>query len=116
MLGGRGGWSIAVIVVTSAMVRVALRPLTGAGETLARLEAGDYAARAGRRAAGDACHRLSASTGSAKALGGLTADVRHLLERVVDAHDEERRAIAHELHDDIGLHRLALRASRWGAL
>ena len=59
--------AIAVVVATNAMVRVALRPLTGAGETLARLEAGDYAARArARGSAGDRRHRRSASTGSAR--------------------------------------------------
>src|SRR5947209_2797867 len=35
--------AIAVILASSALVRVALKPLAGAGETLAKLEAGDYA-------------------------------------------------------------------------
>jgi two-component system sensor histidine kinase UhpB len=100
----------AVVVVSSTMLRIALRPLTGAGETLARLEAGDYGARASRdgppeiAAIGQRINRLG------EALGDLSADVRHLLERVVDAHDEERRAIAHELHDETGPHLFTLRA------
>jgi two-component system sensor histidine kinase UhpB len=34
-----------------------------------------------------------------------------LMERVFDAHDEERQLIAHELHDEFGPHLFALRAS-----
>jgi two-component system sensor histidine kinase UhpB len=103
--------AIAVVVVTSAMVRVALRPLTGAGETLARLEAGDYAARARRDGPPEIAAIAQRINRLGEALGDLTGDVRHLLERVVDAHDEERRAIARELHDEIGPHLFALRAN-----
>ena len=103
--------AIAVVVVTNAMVRVALRPLTGAGETLARLEAGDYAARARARGPPEIAAIAQRINRLGEALGDLTADVRHLLERVVDAHDEERRAIARELHDEIGPHLFALRAN-----
>ena len=103
--------ALAVILVTNALVRVALRPLTGAGETLARLEAGDYSARARRDGPPEIAAIAQRINRLGEALGGLTADVRHLLERVVDAHDEERRAIAHELHDEIGPHLFALRAN-----
>ena len=102
--------ALAVVLATNALVRLALRPLTGAAETLARLEAGDYAARVRREGPPEIDAIAQRVNRLGKALGDLTADVRHLLERVVDAHDEERRAIARELHDEIGPHLFALRA------
>ena len=103
--------AIAVVLVTNALVRVALRPLTGAGETLARLAAGDYAARARTEGSPEIAAIASRINRLGQALGDLSADVRLLLERVVDAHDEERRAIARELHDETGPHLFALRAN-----
>jgi two-component system sensor histidine kinase UhpB len=100
----------AVIIVTNLMLRIALRPLTGAGETLARLAAGDYAARARVRGSPEVSAIAAGVNRLGQALGDLSADVRRLLERVVDAHDEERRAIARELHDETGPHLFALRA------
>ena len=47
----------------------------------------------------------------AEALSSLSAANRQLIERVLDAHDEERKAIAHELHDELGPHLFALRAN-----
>jgi len=102
--------AVAVVLVTNLMLRVALRPLTGAGETLARLAAGDYSARARVRGSPEVTDIAAGVNRLGQALGDLSADVRRLLERVVDAHDEERRAIARELHDEIGPHLFALRA------
>ena len=103
--------AIAVILASNALVRVALKPLSGAGETLARLEAGDYAARARISGSPEIAAIAARINRLGQALGDLSADVRHLLERVVDAHDEERRAIARELHDETGPHLFALRAN-----
>ena len=47
----------------------------------------------------------------AGALGGLDRANAELMERAVDAHDQERGVIAHELHDEFGPHLFALRAS-----
>lgn len=102
--------ALVVILAINGLVRVALRPLTSAGETLAKLEAGDYTARARRDGPPEIAAISQRINRLGEALGDLTADVRHLLERVVDAHDEERRAIAHELHDEIGPHLFTLRA------
>ncbi len=106
-----GALALAVLVVTNLLVRVALRPLTEAGETLAKLEAGDYAARAQAVGPPEIAGLARRINRLGEALGDLTGDVRRLLERVVDAHDEERRTIAHELHDEIGPHLFALRAN-----
>jgi two-component system sensor histidine kinase UhpB len=97
--------------VTSFLVGRAVRPLGVAGAALSKLEAGDYSARA----EGDGppeIRNLNAKINSlAAALGGLNRANDELMERVFDAHDEERQLIAHELHDEFGPHLFALRAS-----
>jgi len=101
----------AVLVATNALLRLALKPLEGAGETLARLAAGDYSARARPKGPPEIAAISQRINRLGEALAELSADVRRLLERVVDAHDEERRAIARELHDETGPHLFALRAN-----
>jgi two-component system sensor histidine kinase UhpB len=103
--------AVAAVAATNLLVRMALKPLAGAGETLARLEAGDYAARAEPGGPPEIAAIAARINRLGQALGDLTADVRRLLERVVDAHDEERRTIARELHDETGPHLFALRAN-----
>jgi two-component system sensor histidine kinase UhpB len=89
----------------------AVRPLGVAGATLSKLEAGDYSARA----EGDGppeIRNLNANINSlAETLAGLNRANDELMERVFDAHDEQRQLIAHELHDEFGPHLFALRAS-----
>jgi two-component system sensor histidine kinase UhpB len=103
--------ALAAIGVSSLLVGRAVRPLGVAGATLAKLEAGDYSARA----EGDGppeIRNLNAKINSlAGALDGLNRANDDLMGRVFDAHDEERRLIAHELHDEFGPHLFALRAS-----
>jgi two-component system, NarL family, sensor histidine kinase UhpB len=106
-----GALALAVIIATGVFVRRSLRPLGVAGAALARLEAGDYGARAqtsGSPEFVDICARINRL---AEALSSLSAANRQLIERVLDAHDEERKAIAHELHDELGPHLFALRAN-----
>jgi two-component system sensor histidine kinase UhpB len=106
-----GLMALAAIGVTSFLVGRAVRPLGVAGATLSKLEAGDYSARA----EGDGppeIRNLNAKINSlAEALDGLNRANDQLMERVFDAHDEERQLIAHELHDEFGPHLFALRAS-----
>ena len=103
--------ALAAIGVTSLLVGRAVKPLGVAGAALARLEAGDYSARA----QGDGppeVRNLNAKINSlADTLDGLHRANDELMERVFDAHDEERQLIAHELHDEFGPHLFALRAS-----
>jgi two-component system, NarL family, sensor histidine kinase UhpB len=103
--------ALAAIGVTSLLVGRAVRPLGVAAVTLARLETGDYSARA----EGDGppeIRNLNAKINSlADALDGLNRANDGLMERVFEAHDEERQLIAHELHDEFGPHLFALRAS-----
>ena len=97
--------------VTSLLVGRAVKPLGVAGATLARLETGDYSARA----EGDGppeVRTLNAKINSlAESLDGLNRANDELMGRLFDAHDEERQLIAHELHDEFGPHLFALRAS-----
>ena len=103
--------ALAAIGVTSLLVGRAVKPLGVARAALAKLEAGDY----GARAEGDGppeIRALNAKVNSlAETLDGLNRANDELMERVVDAHDEERQLIAHELHDEFGPHLFALRAS-----
>jgi two-component system, NarL family, sensor histidine kinase UhpB len=106
-----GALALAVIVATGVFVRGSLRPLGVAGAALARLEAGDYGERAqtsGSPEFVDICARINRL---AEALSNLSVANRQLIERVLDAHDEERQAIARDLHDEFGPHLFALRAN-----
>ncbi len=106
-----GALALAVIIATGVFVRRSLRPLGVAGAALARLGAGDFNARAqtsGSPEFVDICQRINRL---AEALASLSAANRQLIERVLDAHDEERKAIAHELHDELGPHLFHLRAN-----
>jgi two-component system, NarL family, sensor histidine kinase UhpB len=106
-----GLMALLAIGVTSLLVGRAVRPLGVAGATLARLEAGDYSARAGDQGPPE-IRNLNAKINSlAETLDGLNRANDELMERVFDAHDEERQLIAHELHDEFGPHLFALRAS-----
>ena len=106
-----GAMALAAIGLTSLLVGRAMRPLDVAGATLARLEAGDYSARAEDHGSPE-IRDLNAKLNSlAETLDGLNRANRELMGRIFDAHDEERQLIAHELHDEFGPHLFALRAS-----
>jgi two-component system, NarL family, sensor histidine kinase UhpB len=97
--------------VTSLLIGRAVKPLGVAGATLAKLEAGDYSARAEKEGPPE-IRNLNAKINSlADTLDGLNRANDALMERVFEAHDEERQLIAHELHDEFGPHLFALRAS-----
>jgi two-component system sensor histidine kinase UhpB len=103
--------ALGAMTATNLLVGRALKPLDVARASLARLERGDYAARA-EGGGPPEIRALNAKINSlAGALGGLEQANAELMERVVDAHDHERRIIAHELHDEFGPHLFALRAN-----
>ncbi|HEY1454168.1 MAG TPA: histidine kinase [Roseiarcus sp.] len=103
--------ALAALGVTSLLVGRAVKPLGVASATLARLEAGDYAARAAGGGPPEIRDLNIKINSLAQALGGLKRANSKLAERVFDAQDEERRVIARELHDEFGPHLFALRAS-----
>jgi two-component system, NarL family, sensor histidine kinase UhpB len=101
----------AAMVAMSLLIGRAVKPLGVAGATLARLAAGDYAARADAVGPPE-IRNLNARVNSlGEALDGLSRANGELMERVFDAHDQERRVIARELHDEFGPHLFALRAN-----
>jgi two-component system, NarL family, sensor histidine kinase UhpB len=103
--------ALAALGATSLLVGRAVKPLGIAGATLARLEAGDYSARAEGGGPPEVRDLNGKINSLAETLGGLNHANAELMERVFDAHDEERHFIAHELHDELGPHLFALRAS-----
>ncbi|MBV8441881.1 MAG: HAMP domain-containing protein, partial [Hyphomicrobiales bacterium] len=103
--------ALAALCATSLLVGRAVKPLGVAGSALARLEAGDYDARAEGGGPPEVRSLNTKINSLAETLGGLNRANSELMERVFDAHDEERHVIAHELHDEFGPHLFALRAS-----
>jgi two-component system, NarL family, sensor histidine kinase UhpB len=102
--------ALVVLLASSLFIHWALRPLGLAGVALGKLAAGDYAARiepSGSPEFIDTCRKINSL---AEALADLRAANGQLLERLLDAQDEERKTIAHELHDQIGPDLFALRA------
>ncbi len=101
-LGLFGAIAVALIIALWVSVRHALAPLSGILQGIARIEAGDYAARipvSGTRELnqiGQALNHLS------EALTEQIAKQRELLHRLQDVQEEERRRLAHELHDEFG--------------
>jgi two-component system sensor histidine kinase UhpB len=106
-----GVLALAVLLATTAFVRFSLRPLGVAGAALARLEGGDYGARAEAKGSPEFVEICTRINRLAEALSALNVANRQLIDRVLDAHDEERKTIARELHDEIGPHLFALRAN-----
>jgi two-component system sensor histidine kinase UhpB len=106
-----GVMALTAIGLTSLLVGRAMRPLGVAGATVARLEAGDYSARAEDRGPPEIRNLNVKLNSLAETLDGLNRANGDLMERIFDAHDEQRQLIAHELHDEFGPHLFALRAS-----
>jgi two-component system, NarL family, sensor histidine kinase UhpB len=105
-----GALALVILIASSLFIRAALRPLTLIGLVLARLESGDYGARAdlaGSPEFVDTCRKINSLAG---ALSDFRADNARLIERLFDAQDEERKAIAHELHDETAPLLFGLRA------
>jgi two-component system sensor histidine kinase UhpB len=105
-----GALALALLGATNLFIRRSLQPLDSAGRTLTRLESGDYAARAtpaGSPEFVETCRKINSL---ARTLAELSAAKAQFVERLIDVQDEERKAVAHELHDEIGPHLFALRA------
>jgi two-component system sensor histidine kinase UhpB len=106
-----GALGLVILLASSLFIRAALEPLGLVGLILARLESGDYSARAdlaGSPESVDTCRKINSL---ARVLSDFRADNARLIERLFDAQDEERKAIAHELHDETAPHLFALRAN-----
>ena len=101
-LGLFGAITLALIVVLWFSVRHALAPLSGILQGIARIEAGDYAARIGSSGTRELNQIAQALNHLSEALNEQIAKQRELLHRLQDVQEEERRRLAHELHDEFG--------------
>jgi two-component system, NarL family, sensor histidine kinase UhpB len=102
--------AVALFLITMLVVGRALTPLEALAQTMGRLEAGHYDARVkpgGAPELAAICNRLNHL---AATLGEAVEDKRKLAERTVSLQDQERKEIAHELHDEFGPYLFALRA------
>lgn len=97
-----GAVAVALIIALWFSVRQALAPLTEILAAIARLEAGDYAVRIRRCATRELNQIGGALNHLAEVLTAKIAEQRELLHRLQDVQEDERRKLAHELHDEFG--------------
>lgn len=97
-----GAITLALIVALWFSAKRALAPLAGILAGIARIEAGDYGARIGDCATRELNQVAQALNHLAEALTEQLAKQRELLNRLQDVQEEERRSLAHELHDEFG--------------
>lgn len=109
-IGADVALGVLLLLASSMLVTRALRPLPSAVDALTRLEAGDFQARADIQGSREFVEIATRINALGAALAALSAANEKLLASALDAHDEERKLIAHELHDEIGPHLFALRA------
>ncbi|WP_330084527.1 ATP-binding protein [Methylocystis iwaonis] len=107
-VGAAGVAAIAFALVSYAVSR-ALAPIGALSDALQRLEQGDHAIRvpAGSREFVMIAERIDSL---AATLQRLDSENRQLLRRMIHVQDEERRAIARDLHDEIGPFLFTVRA------
>lgn len=82
--------------------RQALRPVAAIASRLGDLRRGDLSARVGPVAQRDLAPIAAGVDDLAQALGQAQADRARLQRRVVTRGDEERKAVARDLHDEMG--------------
>lgn len=97
-----GALALALIVAIWATLRLALAPLSDILVGIARIEAGDYATRIATAGTRELNQIAQALNHLATALTDQIAKQRDLLHRLQDVQEEERRKLAHELHDEFG--------------
>lgn len=97
-----GAITLALIAALWVSVQRALAPLAGILAGISRIKAGDYGARIGDCATRELNQVAQALNHLAEALTEQLATQRELLHRLQDVQEEERRSLAHELHDEFG--------------
>jgi len=101
-LGLYAGLAAALIAAMWISVKLAFAPLTDILAALARFEAGDFGARLAQSATRELNQIVQALNHLAAALTEQIAKQRDLLHRLQDVQEDERRKLAHELHDEFG--------------
>lgn len=101
-LGLYAALAAALIAAMWISVKLAFAPLTDILAALARFEAGDFGARLAQSATRELNQIVQALNHLATALTEQIAKQRDLLHRLQDVQEDERRKLAHELHDEFG--------------
>jgi len=92
----------ALIAAMWISVKFAFAPLTDILAALSRFEAGDFSARLARSATRELNLIAQALNHLATTLTEQIAKQRDLMHRLQDVQEDERRKLAHELHDEFG--------------
>lgn len=108
-VGGVGVF-VAAFALAAVAVSRALRPVTTLAEGLQRLERGDHAARVSANGPPEFVAIAERLNALAAALQRLDEENHRLVRRMIHVQDEERRAIARDLHDEIGPFLFTVRA------
>lgn len=96
------GLTLALIAAIWISVRLAFAPLAGILTGIARIEAGDYRVNLAPTATRELNQIGQALNHLAAALTEQIAKQRELLHRLQEVQEDERRKLAHELHDEFG--------------
>lgn len=94
--------ALAEVALTALILRGGLRPLKHVSAVLNRLSNGDLTARAGKVRTPDLAPLAADVDRLGAALGQAHADRKRLSRQVVGRGDQERKAIARDLHDEYG--------------
>lgn len=101
-----GGLVLVLAVLTGVIVYAiagsALRPLRNLGEGLTRMRGGDYAQMIPIEGPPEIRQSCAEANALARTLDRMSQDNRDLLRRLVSLQDNERQALARELHDELG--------------
>ena len=106
-----GAAALAALLGASLLLGRTLRPLGDYGATLGRLRDGDFLARAHPAGSPEFVDIGSKINSLAESLESFRATNQSLIQQLLEVQDDERKAIAHELHDEIGSHLFAIRAN-----
>lgn len=103
--------TICAVILKSLLLGHLLKPIRSVGDALLVLDAGKYdiaVPETGPPEISDICRKLNRL---AKTLETTISENRRLAERIICVQDEERKELARELHDELGPHLFACRAS-----
>lgn len=117
-MGVLAGISFVIILIVVVAVSLAFRPLSALAHAFDRMEEGDFAVRVPSSADPQLRRLALRFNRMAESLQQAVDDNHRLMDRLVSVQEEERKDIAHELHDEFGPSLFAIRAdigaiSRW---
>lgn len=102
LLGLFAALTLALIAAIWISLKYAFAPLAEILTGIARIESGDYSVRLAPSATRELNQISQALNHLAKVLTEQIAKQRELLHRLQDVQEDERRKLAHELHDEFG--------------